>query len=83
MKSKNIFSLICITLLTLLVNTVSFAQDTLATAAPKVEMATKFYGEGKIYIVIAVLVIIFTGIVLYLINLDKKISKLEQEKTNF
>ncbi len=51
------------------------AQDT-----AEVEMARKFYGEGKINIVIAVMVIIFAGIVWYLIRLDKKISKLEKEK---
>ncbi len=34
--------------------------------------------NDKIYVVVAVLVIIFIGIVLYLIRLDRKISKLEQ-----
>ncbi len=38
-----------------------------------------FYSSGKIYVVIAVLLIIFSGIVLYLIRLDRKISKLEKE----
>jgi CcmD family protein len=51
----------------------------IAQSTEKVEMATQFYGEGKIYIVIAILTIIFIGIILYLIRLDKKISKLEQE----
>lgn len=44
-----------------------------------VEMATEMRASGKIYVVVAVLVIIFVGIVIYLINLDKKISKLEKE----
>ena len=35
--------------------------------------------NGKIYVVVAVLVAIFIGIILYLIRLDRKISKLEKE----
>ena len=34
---------------------------------------------GKIYVVIAVLCIIFIGIVLFLINLDRKLNRLEKE----
>lgn len=37
-----------------------------------------FYSSGKIYIVIAVLLIIFTGLTLYLVRLDRKITKLEK-----
>lgn len=44
-----------------------------------VEMADTMRSEGKIYVVVAVLVIIFAGIVVYLINTDKKISRLEKE----
>jgi len=35
--------------------------------------------NGKIYVVVAVLVTIFIGIILYLIRLDRKITKLEKE----
>ena len=35
--------------------------------------------NGKIYVVVAVLVTIFIGIILYLIRLDRKIAKLEKE----
>ena len=35
--------------------------------------------NGLIFIVIAVLLIIFTGLFLYLLILDKKISKLEKQ----
>ncbi|NNJ55402.1 MAG: CcmD family protein [Bacteroidia bacterium] len=38
-----------------------------------------FYSSGKIYVVIAVLVIIFVGLMLYLIRLDRKITKLEKQ----
>lgn len=36
--------------------------------------------DGKIWVVVGVIAIIFTGIIGYLINLDKKIKKLEEEK---
>ena len=35
--------------------------------------------NGKIYVVMAVVVVIVLGLFLYLINLDRKISKLEKE----
>lgn len=37
-----------------------------------------FRSNGKIYVVVAVLLIIFAGIIIYLIQLDRKISKLEK-----
>ena len=52
------------------------AQDT-ATGKP-VEMADRLRADGKIYVVIAVLVTIFLGIVAYVIRLDRKISRLER-----
>jgi CcmD family protein len=35
--------------------------------------------NGKMMVVVAVLSVIFTGIVFYLISLDRKLSKLEKE----
>ncbi|MBA3704963.1 MAG: CcmD family protein [Bacteroidetes bacterium] len=52
-----------------------FAQDN-----QTVEMADDLYESGKIYVVVTALSIIFIGIVVYLIMLDRKISKLEKEK---
>lgn len=74
MKNTSIKYLL-LSFLALILPFLSIAQE----VAPKVEMADKFYGEGKIYIVIVVLVTIFLGIVLYLVRLDKKITKLEKE----
>jgi CcmD family protein len=45
-----------------------------------VEMADQMRAEGKIYVVVAVVLIIFIGMILYLISLDRKITKLEKEK---
>ena len=69
--------LVLIVLMVVSANT--FAQDT--QQAP-VEMATGLYQSGKIYVVVCVVAIIFTGIVTYLIMLDRKICKLEKEVKN-
>ena len=58
----------------LFVSVSAFAQET-----GKVEMADELYQSGKIYVVVTVLSVIFAGIVIYLILLDRKISKLEKE----
>jgi hypothetical protein len=54
------------------------AQD--STAAKKAEMADKFRADGKIYVVIAVLITILLGLVLYVIRLDRKIDRLEKNQ---
>ncbi len=48
--------------------------------AQDVKMADVMKENGKIYVVIAVMLTILAGLVLYLIRLDKKISKLEKNK---
>ncbi len=60
-----------------LVGLVVRAQDT-ATGKP-VEMADRLRADGKIYVVVAVLVTIFIGIIVYVIRLDRKISRLEKK----
>ena len=61
-------------LLTLLSVTMAFAQS---AEAP--EMADALRANGKIYVVVAVVALIVTGLLLYLITLDRKVSKLEQQ----
>jgi hypothetical protein len=46
-----------------------------------VEMADALRQNGKIYVVVAVILTIFVGIIIYLIRLDKKISKLEKNNS--
>ena len=48
----------------------------------KVEMADKFREDGKIYVVIAVILVILGGMFYYLVSIDKKVSKLEKELNN-
>lgn len=45
-----------------------------------VEMADAMRQNGKIYVVVAVVLAILVGLFLYLIRLDKKISSLEKEQ---
>ena len=47
-----------------------------------IEMADKLRENGKIYAVVAVVFLLFLGLLIYLILLDRKISKIEQRKTN-
>ncbi len=65
-----------LTLLLLLSFVTSFAQD---TAAP-IDMADVMRSEGKIYVVIATIVIIFAGLAVYLFSIDRRLKKLEKEK---
>jgi CcmD family protein len=64
---------ILLSLLLFVCNTVLFAQDN------NPGIANEMRSNGKIYVVVAVLTAIFIGIVLYLIRLDRKLSKLERE----
>ena len=53
------------------------AQD---AAAP--EMADRFRADGKIYVVITVIGIVFLAIVLFLIYIERKLKKLESDIKN-
>jgi ABC-type amino acid transport system permease subunit len=48
--------------------------------AQEVQMADTMRSNGKIYVVIAVMLTILLGLILYVFRLDKKISKLEKNK---
>jgi CcmD family protein len=69
---KKLISLITL----LLISATMFAQD---ATVNEPEMADKMYADGRIYVVVAVVATIFAGIIVYLINLDSKISKLEKQ----
>ena len=47
--------------------------------AQEIEMADDFRGEGKIYVVVAVVLSLIVGIFIQLIRLEKKVKKLEKE----
>ena len=68
---KKLFSFIIF----LFISASIFAQD---NAANEPEMADKLNADGKIYVVVAVVATIFAGIIVYLINLDRRLAKLEK-----
>ncbi|MCR6639743.1 MAG: CcmD family protein [Sporocytophaga sp.] len=50
-----------------------------SSTSDNVEMADAFRKEGKIYVVVGTFVLILTGIIVYLVVLDRKLTKLEDE----
>jgi len=48
------------------------------SAAP-VEMADTLHENGKIYVVVIVLAVVFAGIIAFLISIDRKVSRLEKK----
>lgn len=51
--------------------------------AQGVEMADNLRGSGKIYVVVAVISVIFLGLILFLASIDRKVRQLEkQQQTN-
>lgn len=52
-------------------------------SAQGVEMADNLRGSGKIYVVVAVISVIFLGLILFLASIDRKVRQLEkQQQTN-
>ena len=44
-----------------------------------IEMADTMRSEGKIYVVVLIVAIVFTGLIVFAFNSDRKISRLEKE----
>jgi CcmD family protein len=47
--------------------------------AQNAEMADSFRADGKIYVVVAVILIVLAGLIVYLFLMDRKLVKLERE----
>jgi len=69
---KRIFKSVAL-IFALLLSVIGKAQD----SSPA--MADVMRENGKIYVVVTVLVIIFVGMIVYLISIDKKASRLQKE----
>ena len=65
----------CLTMALLMISVFANAQQQDTEKGPVNEF---FRSNDKIYVVVGILVIIFIGIVLFLISLDRKIGKLEK-----
>ena len=53
----------------------------LASYAQEAEMADEMRANGKIYVVVAIILVILLGLFIYLINIDRKLSRLEKKHT--
>jgi uncharacterized transporter YbjL len=47
-------------------------------AQEEIKMADKMRADGKIWVVVAVIITVFIGIITYLVLLDRKISRIEK-----
>lgn len=48
-------------------------------SSSNIEMADTMRSDGKIYVVVLVVLIAFTGLMIYAISTDRKLSRLEKE----
>lgn len=48
----------------------------------QVEMADAFRADGKIYVLTSIICLILVGIIIYLVAIDRKVSKLEKHLSN-
>jgi len=71
-KIKTLFSLFILLLNTMFVQ----AQE----GAGKTNFGETMRSNGRIYVVIAVILTILIGLILYIVRLDKKMSKMEKEQ---
>ena len=70
---RNRFFQFILTVISLFVTAVAFAQTPDADTSG-------MRSEGKIYVVMAVCLTILTGLILYLISIDRKIKKIEEHQ---
>lgn len=63
-------------LFTLVTNVNLFAQQSVVEETP---MADQMRADGKIWVVVAVISVIFAGMIAFLVNIDRKVSKLEKQ----
>lgn len=58
----------------ILINLSLFAQDS------KIEMADELRSSGKIYVVVAVMLLLFVSFIAYLFSIDRRLKKIEKDK---
>ncbi|MGD9328334.1 MAG: hypothetical protein PVH48_05145 [Cyclobacteriaceae bacterium] len=66
-------------ILILFSNLIAFSVIAQQKAGETIEMADALRASGKIYVVVMVVTVILMGLILYLIRLDKKVSRLEKD----
>jgi CcmD family protein len=56
-----------------------FGLITNVVSAKQVEMADSMRADGKIYVVVAIILVILLGLFTYLFLLDRKLNKMDQQ----
>jgi formate/nitrite transporter FocA (FNT family) len=67
-------------ILALLISFITNNLNAQTVSSSEIEMADKLIANGKIYIVVGVLCIVFICISIYLFLLDKRVTNLEKNK---
>ena len=75
---------VLIVLVFVILSVAGFAQDKIKITEEdykneQVEMADNFRKEGKIYVLTGVICLILGGMLIYLVVIDRKISKIEKQ----
>jgi len=78
MKIKQLFSYLAFIFFTVLLQITSLLAQSTSSSA-KDGMANLMYQSGKIYVVVGVILLIFIGVVFYLVALDRRIKKIEDD----
>jgi hypothetical protein len=58
------------------------AIPAILAAQEQVPMADTMRSEGKIYVVVSIIMVILLGLVGYLVQLDRKVAKVEKQLKN-
>ena len=63
----------------ILLTVLLLSENLLAQATEQVPMADKLREDGKIWVVVAVIAVIFAGIAINMLRIDAKLRKIEKE----
>ncbi len=66
-----------------IISLAAFLLASLSGFSQEVEMADTMRSEGKIYVVVAIVVVILGGLLAYVFTLDRKATRLERKLEDF
>lgn len=62
-----------------ILTTALLAVSSRAAWAQQIEMADTLRAEGKIYVIVGIILIVLAGLFVYLFLLDRKVTRIEKE----
>lgn len=66
-----------------IISLAAFLLASISGFSQEVEMADTMRSEGKIYVVVAIVVVILGGLLAYVFSLDRKATRLERKLEDF